>query len=540
MSKKDLIQKNSAGVAPGSATNTPAQPHTERPPVVVVMGHIDHGKSTLLDYIRKTKVVDGEAGGITQHVSAYEIEYDASEQAGATGEHTSPSDHKKRRVTFLDTPGHEAFQTLRSRSTQVADAAILVVSVDDGVKPQTLEALSIIKEQNIPFVVAINKIDKPNTDIEKTKLSLAEKEIYVEGYGGTVSCVPISAKTGEGIKELLEVVFLATDLQELTGDPSAQAQGIIIESQLDSRKGVSATIIIKDGTLRVGQFIAAGCSQAPVRAIQNDLGEKLDVATFSAPVTVVGWSELVPAGAEFNTFNTKEEALASCQAYKASEAAAAAAKNSGGRTEFIPPSEIPMIPVIIKADTLGSLEAIMFELKKIGNERIGMKIIAQGIGTIGESDVKGANTSNKAFIFGFNVKIDNAAKILAERDSVSIELFSIIYKLKERIEALLLEQTPKMMVEEITGSAKILRTFSRQKDRQIIGARLEEGSISVGETVKIIRREVEIGLGRVKGMQQAKKDVSEVKAGLEFGSLVESKFEIAVGDVLRAFKTVEK
>jgi len=501
---------------------------SERPPVVVVMGHIDHGKSTLLDYIRDTKIVDKEAGGITQHVSAYETTYKASD--------------KKRRVTFLDTPGHEAFQTLRSRGAKVADVAILVVSAEDGVKPQTKEALARIKEQEIPFVVAINKIDKPNADVERVKVNLAENEVYVEGFGGTISAVPVSAKTGEGISELLDVVFLATDLQELKGDLSAPASGIVIESKLDPRQGISATLIIKDGFVEVGHFIVAGGSMATVRNMMNDLGHKLTSASFSTPITIVGWSELVPAGATFNIFNDKNEAIEFAANFKLN-AKSEADKNAREKKNVVTaPVEVEAtpLPIIIKADTLGSLEAISYEIAKLGNERIKPKIISQGIGAIGEGDVKTANVGKKAVILGFNTKADNASAVLAERDGISVEMFSIIYKLTERVEELLKEQTPKIMVDEVTGNAKVLRTFSRQRDKQILGGRVEEGFLAVGNTVKIIRRETEIGTGRIKGMQQQKKDATEVKEGNEFGALIESKFEIVAGDALRAFHTVEK
>ncbi len=493
---------------------------TERPPVVVVMGHIDHGKSTLLDYIRKTKVVDGEAGGITQHVSAYETLYEI--------------DGKKRRVTFLDTPGHEAFQTLRSRGAKVADVAILVVSAEDGVKKQTLEALNAITEQNIPFVVAINKIDKPGANIDRTKQSLAENEVYVEGYGGTVTCIPVSAKTGEGVDELINVVFLTTDVQELKGIKAMNASGVVIESKLDSRKGVSATLIIKDGTLRTGQFVAAGNSFATVRIVENDMGEKLQEASFSTPITIIGWSELVPAGVEFKTFDSKEEALSYTKTFDLNATKVQRTSNLGQE------NKISTLTIIVKADTAGSLEAINYEVKKLGNDRIRPEIISEGVGAIGEGDVKSANASTKAFIFGFNTKADSAAKILAERDGISIEIFSIIYKLTEKVEKLLVEHTPKMMVDETTGSARILRTFSRQKDKQIIGGKVDEGFLAVGEAIKIIRRETEIGTGRIRGMQQQKKDTSKVEAGNEFGALVDSKFEIAVGDILRSYQTIEK
>jgi translation initiation factor IF-2 len=265
--------------------------------------------------------------------------------------------------------------------------------------------------------------------------------------------------------------------------------------------------------------------------MENDLGEKIKDATFSTPVTIIGWSELVPAGAEFKTFNTKSEALEYAETFRTQKI-----KNI---PEMVNPDEA-VLPIIIKADTLGSLEAIGFEIKKIGTELIKPKIISEGVGAIGEGDIKSANVGKKAYVFGFNTKVDSPAKILAERDGITVEVFSIIYKLTERIQALLEEQRPRIRTEEITGSARILRTFSRQKDKQIIGGKVDEGVLMVNETVKIIRRETEIGTGRIRELQQQKKEVDEIKAGTEFGSLVESKFELAVGDVLQAIRVVEK
>lgn len=535
---KTQAQKNTSPPAkPAAASAVSSAGLVERPPVVVVMGHIDHGKSTLLDFIRKTNIVDKEAGGITQHVSAYETIYEP---------HTGDGAGKKRRVTFLDTPGHESFKTLRERGAKVADVAILVVSAEDGVKPQTIEALAKIREQNIPFVVALNKIDRPGANIDRAKVSLAENDVYVEGYGGTISCVPISAKNGTGITDLLDVVFLATDILELKGDPKAPATGVVIESKLDARKGTTATLVIKDGTLETGQFVAAGASYAPVRIMENDLGEKLSTATFSTPVTIIGWSELVPAGAEFKTFKTKNETLEYIEKFATSqkEAATAAAKAAKTQTST---TEDSVLPVIIKADTLGSLEAIRYEIGKLSTERIQPRILSDGVGTVSEGDVKlasvtgaGSATPKRAYILGFNTKIDPAAKILAERDSVPVEVFSIIYKLTERLTTLLDENKPKIMVDEVTGSARVLRTFSRQKDKQIIGGKVDEGFLAVNKIVKIIRRGTDIGTGKVRNLQQQKQEVKEINSGTEFGALVESKFEIAQGDTLQAYQTVEK
>ncbi len=493
-----------------------------RPPIVVIMGHIDHGKSTLLDYIRKTNIVAGEAGGITQHVSAYEAE------------HTNASGIKQR-ITFLDTPGHEAFRSLRSRGARVADIAVLVVSAEDGVKQQTNEALKAILEANIPYIVAINKIDKPAADVERTKQSLAENEIYVEGYGGTIPVVPLSAKTGQGVPDLLDMIELVAGLAELSADTNASAEGVAIESNLDAKKGISATLIIKTGTLRSGMFVAAGKAIAPVRIMEDMNGDAIKEATFSTPVRIIGWSDLVQAGSPFKTFATKNEALE----YAQSTASADSFARKTVETAAIQKSEATVFPIIVKADTVGSLEAIAYELGKIADDRIRIKILEQGLGTIGEGDVKTASAYKNAVVVGFNVKPDAPARSLAERDSVPVETFSIIYKLTDWLKEAAIARTPKIQVEEMTGKAKVLKVFSKEKDRQIIGCRVESGMITRGAQVKLLRREAEIGFGKVRELQQQKREVDKIEEG-EFGTMIESKTEIAPGDHIVAFVTVEK
>lgn len=518
-------------------THTDTQKNTKvpRPPVVVVMGHIDHGKSTLLDYIRKSNVVAGEAGGITQHMSAYEVVHKTKEG-------------KENRVTFIDTPGHEAFQALRMRGARVADVAILVVSAEDGVKPQTLEALKCIQEQKIPYVVAMNKIDRPGADLDRTRQSLAENEIYVEGYGGAIPAAAISAKTGEGVNDLLDLVFLVTDLAELTANPNVAGEGVVIESNLDPKKGITATLVIKNGTVSKGQFISAGGSNAPVRIMEDFQGKKLDSATFSSPVKIIGWDKLVKAGSLFTSFNTKNEALeysareiaeekiAAKKAEAEQKAAAAAAAQSAAE------SDIPTVtvPIIVKADVSGSLEAIVYEIGKIKGENIKVRVLNADVGSIGEGDVKLATADKSTLIVGFNTKIDTAAKNLADRDGIEIQVFDIIYKLTDWLKEIIKERTPKRLIDETTGTSKIMKIFSKNKDKQIIGGKVENGFLTVGEMIKVIRRESEIGTGRVRGLQSQKKDTSEVKEGSEFGAMVESKTEIAPGDRLVSFRTVEK
>ncbi|MBX4198276.1 translation initiation factor IF-2 [Candidatus Parcubacteria bacterium] len=492
----------------------------ERPPVIAIMGHVDHGKSTLLDYIRKTNIVDTEAGGITQRISAYEVTHKGQ-------------DNKEHRITFLDTPGHEAFTAIRTRGAKVADIAILVIAADDGVKPQTAEALKIILAAKIPYIVALNKVDKPGVDLDWAKSNLAEHEIYVEGFGGDVPVVPISAKTGQGVPELLDMMILVAQLEELTGDHSKPAEGVIIEANLDKKRGISASIIIKDGTLKTGSFISAGTAYAPVRILENFLGKPLKEATFSSPVRIVGWNELPLVGSTIRFFTSKKDVEQYIQEQKTDD------KKESQKQET-ESTEMAIIPILLKASEVGSLEALDHELKKIKNEKIHIRVIQRGVGDITENDVKLASARPNTIILGFNVKIDNSGKSQAEKMGIEVQIFDIIYKLSEWLQKTADERTPRTKVEEPTGTAKVLKIFSRVKDRQVLGGRVEKGQLVLGAEVKILRRDFEIGRGRIRELQRQKNKIQEVPEGQEFGSLVESKIEIAPGDRLESFKIVEK
>jgi translation initiation factor IF-2 len=492
----------------------------ERPPVIAIMGHVDHGKSTLLDYIRKTNIVDSEAGGITQKISAYEVV------------HKGP-DGKEHKITFLDTPGHEAFKAIRARGAKVADIAILVVSAEDGVRPQTVEAYQTIQKANIPFIVAINKIDREGANIDRTKISLAENEIYVEGYGGNISFVPISAKTGQGIPELLDMVLLTAELEDLKADTAKAAEGVVIEADLDKKKGVSATLVIKEGTITSGMTIVAGTALSPVRIMENFLGKQIKEATFSSPIRIIGWNELPAVGSTFVTFDSKKEA----EQYVAEQKQNAGQKSS--QANFTD-DDIALLPIVIKANEMGGLEALEHEIKKIKNEKLKIKIISSGVGDITENDVKVASGRPDTIILGFNTKVDASARSHAEKLGITIQVFDIIYKLSEWLQEVVTARTPKMKVEEATGVAKVLKIFSKVKDKQVLGGRVETGLIHVGDEVKIMRRDFEIGRGRVRELQKFKDRVSEVPEGSEFGSMVESKIEIAPGDRLESFTIVEK
>ena len=320
----------------------------ERSPVIVIMGHIDHGKSALLDFIRKSNVVEGEAGSITQHTSAYEVEH-------------KTKDNKVKKITFLDTPGHEAFSDMRSRGAIVADIAVLVVSAEDGVKSQTIEALNAIKVAEIPYIIAINKIDKSGSDVEKTKTSLLENEIYIEGYGGDIPYVPISAKTGKGVPELLDMMILVAEMSEISGSTDKLAEGTVIEANVDPQKGISATLIIKDGTLKKGMCVASGISYAPVRIFENFLGKKIDSASFSSPVTIVGWNKLPQVGETFKTFKKKKEADIYAANFKLKEQTKSITDTQEETVEE-ENKEFFCIPIILKTDVSGTLNAVMQEI----------------------------------------------------------------------------------------------------------------------------------------------------------------------------------
>jgi translation initiation factor IF-2 len=506
-----------------SNTNTPdATGIIKRPPVVVIMGHIDHGKSTLLDYIRKANIVAGEAGGITQHLGAYEVEHITSEG-------------KQGKITFLDTPGHEAFCSIRERGAHSADVAILVVSAEDGVKPQTLEALKCILNEKIPYIVAINKIDRPSANIELTKQSLAENEIYVEGYGGDIPVVPISALKGDGIPELLDMILLVTDMQDLKANTKVNAEGSIIEAKRDSKKGISATLLIKNGTIKSGMYVVVEDAVSPVRILEDYQGKSIKSATFSSPVRVIGFDKIPRVGANFITCNNKKDSEEIANQFKNNTKAKVtqSIKKDDNDTTVI-------IPIIIKADVIGSLEGIKYELAKIKNDKVKIKIVSESIGDINENDVKTAQSDPNIIILSFNTKADSKASGIIERNNIQVKTFDIIYNLITYLKDIVTSKIPKEYIDEVSGLAKILAVFSKNKDKQILGGKVQSGSLVVGSEVKILRRDVEIGRGKIKELQQQKVKTDEVREGYEFGCMIESKIEIAQGDKVQGFVTIEK
>lgn len=481
-----------------------------RSPVIAVMGHIDHGKSSLLDYIRKANIVAGEAGGITQHVSAY------------------IALHNDRPVTFLDTPGHEAFKALRTRGAAAADIAILVVAADEGVMPQTLDALAAINEAGIPYIVAITKIDKNNADIEHAKLSLVEHEVFLEGMGGDVAYALVSSKTGEGVPELLDLVLLSADLADLATDPEASATGFVLESTQDPKRGASATLIVKDGTLTLTGFVVADDAYAPIRFIEDFRGKRVERATPSEPARISGFSKLPSAGALFSVAKSKKEAeaLSAANAKKSVSAAPQSGAAADGVAE---------LPLVVKADVAGSLDAIVHELGKVRNERATVRIVSSGVGSVSETDIKTAQATG-GVIIAFNVSTDAVANDIAERGGISILSFSIIYELSEKVAGLLAERTPILASEKELGRAKVLKMFSSGAKKQVAGARYSSGILSAGNRVKLLRRDVEVARGRIANLQQARADVKEINTEGDFGIEIETRETLAYGDDIVAFE----
>lgn len=471
----------------------------ERPPIVVVMGHVDHGKTTLLDYIRKTTVASREAGGITQSIGAYEIE------------------HNGKKITFIDTPGHEAFSKMRARGAKVADLAILVVAADDGVKPQTKEVIQVLKQTETPFVVAINKIDKNNADPERVKQELMQADVLLEGFGGNVSWQAISAKTGEGVNELLDLILLTAEMENLTYNPEGETKGIIIEAKMDSRRGLTAVAIVRDGILKVGDEITTQSALGKVKILENFLGERVKGLVPSSPALILGFESLPQIGEEFYSGKVR---LAEVKLVEIQDVAAIARLARSALTEE---EKLSAINLMLKADVSGSLEAVAGVLKTIPD----VKIISESIGDITDGDVKAASSTG-ATIVGFKVKITKPAENLAKAQNVLIITSEIIYELVK----ILQDKAEALKKPESQGEIETLKVFSQKGRKQIIGGKVLSGKIKNKSELKIVRDDKEIGFGRLGNLQRQKQDVREVNVGEECGMLFESETTVEVGDRL--------
>lgn len=491
-----------------------------RPPVVTIMGHVDHGKTTLLDSIRKTKVVEGEAGGITQHIGAYQIEENG------------------KKITFLDTPGHAAFTTMRARGAEVTDTTILVVAADDGVMPQTVEAINHAKAAEVPIIVAVNKIDKPTANPDRVMQELTEHGLVPEAWGGETIFVPLSAKTGEGIDELIEMILLVSEVAELKANPNRAAKGTVIEAELDKGRGSVATLLVQTGTLHVGDPIVVGNTFGRVRAMVNDIGRRVKTAGPSTPVEITGLNDVPNAGDQFLVFKDEKtarqvgEARASKQL---DEQRSDKAKLSlDDLFEQIKQGEVKDINLIVKADVQGSAEALTAALQKIEVEGVKVKIIHTGVGAITESDIILASASN-AIVIGFNVRPDGNAKSTAETENVDIRLHRIIYKVIDEIEAAMKGMLDPEYEEKVIGQVEVRQTFKVSKIGTIAGGYVTEGTITRDSGIRLIRDGVVIFEGEVDVLKRFKDDVKEVSQGYECGITIKKYNDIREGDVMESF-----
>ena len=495
----------------------------KRPPIVTIMGHVDHGKTTLLDYIRNTHVVDKEFGGITQHIGAYQTKY------------------KDELITFIDTPGHAAFTEMRARGASVTDIVIIIVAADDGVKPQTKEAVDHALSANVPIIVAVNKIDKPDANIDRVLTEMAEIGITPEAWGGDIPFINISAHTGEGVELLLETILTIAEVNELKANPNRYAVGAVIESRLDKNVGGIASFLIQNGTLRLGDPIVVGTSYAKVRTMKNDRGESIVLAGPSTPVEITGLTENPSAGDKFMAFETEAEAKNVAQKRRD------AAKINAGRDKKVSLDDLfasvdagnKEINVVLKADVRGSEEAVKNALEKIKEKDVSVKVIRSGIGAISESDVVLASASN-AIIIGFNVVASNNAKDIAKDNNIDIRLYTIIYKLVEDIEAAINGMLDPEYEEKVLGSAEVRKIFKFSKIGNIAGCYITSGIVKNGAMARVIRDGVVIASDEVIASLQREKDtVKEVKKGFECGITLEKFNDFKEGDTIEAYEMIE-
>ena len=496
-----------------------------RPPVVCVMGHVDHGKTSLLDAIRKTNVTSAEAGGITQAIGASVVEIN-----GQT-------------ITFLDTPGHEAFTAMRMRGAQSTDIAILVVAADDGVMPQTIEAINHAKAAGIEIIVAINKIDKPSANIERVKQELTEYELIPEDWGGSTIFCPVSAHTGEGLDNLLEMILLTAEVLELKANPNRNARGIVIEAELDKGRGPVATMLVQKGTLHVGDYLAVGSSHGKVRAMHNSKGVRVTEATPSTPVQILGLDTVPSAGEIFMAVDNEKEARQISETYISQSRVKMLAETKSRMSlddlySQIQAGNVKELNIIIKADVQGSVEAVKQSLLKLSNDEVAVKCIHSGVGAINESDIILASASN-AIVIGFNIRPDARAKETAETEGVDVRLYRVIYNAIEDIESAMKGMLDPIFEEQVIGHAEIRQTYKASGVGMIAGSYVLDGIINRNCSVRITREGNLIYEGKMASLKRFKDDVKEVKSGFECGIVLENFNDIQVEDQIEAYQMVE-
>ena len=498
---------------------------TERPPVVCVMGHVDHGKTSLLDAIRQTHVTAKEAGGITQHIGAYVVEKNGQ------------------KITFLDTPGHEAFTAMRMRGAKSTDIAILVVAADDGVMPQTVEAINHAKAAGVEIIVAVNKIDKPSANVEKVKQELIEYELVAEDWGGSTVFVPVSAHTGQGIEELLEMILLTAEVKELKANPNRRARGLIIEAELDKGKGPVATVLVQKGTLHVGDPVACGSCYGKVRAMMDDKGRRVKEAGPSTPVEILGLNDVPNAGEVFVATENEKEARSFAETF-ISESKNKLIEDTKAKLSLddlfsqIKAGNVKELPLIIKADVQGSVEAVKQSLTKLSNEEVMVKVIHGGVGAINESDVNLAAASN-AIIIGFNVRPDATAKSISEREKVDVRLYRVIYQAIEDVEAAMKGMLDPIFEEQVIGHAVVRQTFKASGVGTIAGSYVLDGKFQRGCKARITRDGEQIFDGNLASLKRFKDDVKEVASGYECGLVFEKFNDLQEDDMIEAYAMVE-
>ena len=497
----------------------------KRPPVVCVMGHVDHGKTSLLDAIRHSNVTNREAGGITQHIGAYVVE--------VNGE----------KITFLDTPGHEAFTAMRMRGANSTDIAILVVAADDGVMPQTVEAINHAKAAGVEIIVAINKIDKPSANIERVKQELTEYELIPEDWGGSTIFVPVSAHTKEGIPDLLEMILLTAEVMELKANPNRAARGLVIEAELDKGKGSVATVLVQKGTLHVGDAIAAGSAHGRVRAMMDDKGRRVKEAGPSQPVEILGLNDVPNAGEVFVGCDSEKEARNFAETFIAQNKVKLLDETKSRMSlddlfSQIQEGNLKELNIVVKADVQGSVEALKQSLLKLSNDEVVVKVIHGGVGAINESDVILASASN-AIIIGFNVRPDATAKDIADREGVDLRLYRVIYNAIEDVEAAMKGMLDPVFEEKVLGHAEVRQTFKASGVGTIAGAYVKDGIFERNCSVRLIRDGIVVFDGPLASLKRFKDDVKEVRAGYECGFVFENYNDIKEGDEVEAYKMVE-
>ncbi len=492
----------------------------ERPPVVTVLGHVDHGKTSLLDYIRKTKIADKESGGITQHIGAYQAEY------------------KGRKITFLDTPGHEAFSAIRAQGTKVTDVAILIVAAEESVKPQTIEAIELCRAANVPMVVAVTKIDKPEANILRVKQELAAHNIVTEEWGGKDVVIGVSAKTGEGVDELLDLVLLTADLQELKAPVDVPATGVVIETQHDPKVGYTGTLVVESGTLRVGDPFVLGSNYGKIKSMEDFTGKRIKEAGPSTPVRITGFSTAPNVGEAFQVAANEKEgrSLATLRGKQATARKITITSSDLSKlTAQIKAAHSSNVSIVLKADVQGSLEAIKNQLSKIKADKGTIRVISEGIGNVAESDVLAA-AGEKAFVVGFKVAVAPTARSIAKKDDVKILTYDIIYELTDDLTKILLESIEPERIETSVGKATILKIFREEKKEKIIGMKVINGIATKDNLVRFMSGEEQLGEGTIQSIKHVAEEVSEARAGNDFGFQIAMTAKVKEGDTAEFIK----